>query len=106
MKRALWLLPLLLLLACGSSPSTFPSADAPVNTAVPAPADSNEAESETPTEPAVESDNTASDAPPAAGLAEFAPAATVEEAAQVRSQDWYKGAEEPAVAIIEYGDFQ
>ena len=43
MKRALWLLPLLLLLACGSSPSTFPSADAPANTAVPAPADSNEA---------------------------------------------------------------
>lgn len=102
MKRAFWLLPLLLLLlACGPSTPTFPSADAPVNTAVPAPADSDESEPET----AVASGPT-SDAPPAAGQAEFVPATTAEEAAQVRPQDWFKGAEEPAVAIIEYGDFQ
>ena len=102
MKRAIWLLPLLLLLlACGPTTSNLPPADAPVNTAVPAPADSDESEPET-----AVATGTPSDAPPAAGQDEFVPATTAEQAAQVRPQDWFKGAEEPAVAIIEYGDFQ
>ena len=106
MKRVIWLLPLLLLLlACGPTTSTFPSADAPVNTAVSTPTDSDETGQETAVASAAES-GTTSDAPPAVGLDEFVPMATVEEAAQVRPQDWRKGSTEPAVVIIEYGDFQ
>lgn len=102
MKRAFWLLPLLLLLlACGPTTTNLPPADAPVNTAVPAPTDSDEGEAETDVETAVEST-----APPAAYTADFVPANTPEEAAQVRPQDWRKGSEDPAVVIIEYGDFQ
>ncbi len=36
----------------------------------------------------------------------FTPAATIDEAAVIRPQDHVIGAEEPIVAIIEYGDFQ
>ena len=36
----------------------------------------------------------------------FTPAATIDEAAVTRPQDHVIGAEEPIVAIIEYGDFQ
>ncbi len=36
----------------------------------------------------------------------FTIAKTPEEAGAVRARDWAKGAEEPAVTIIEYGDFQ
>ena len=98
MKRVFWLLPLLfLLLACGPSTPTLPAADAPVNTAVPSPPASDEAGQETAVEPA---------APPATNLADFVPATTPEEAAQVRPQDWRKGSAEPSIVIIEYGDFQ
>ena len=34
------------------------------------------------------------------------PATTVQEASIVRERDWKKGAEDPLVSIIEYGDFQ
>ena len=34
------------------------------------------------------------------------PATNFEEAAVLRERDWFKGAEEPVVEIIEYGDFQ
>ena len=36
----------------------------------------------------------------------FAPAVTVDEAAQLREFDQTHGAAEPVVTIIEYGDFQ
>ncbi|MCP4425422.1 MAG: hypothetical protein GY803_13090 [Chloroflexi bacterium] len=36
----------------------------------------------------------------------FSPATAVSEAAVIRSQDHVIGAEDPAVAIIEYGDYQ
>ncbi|MFQ5400885.1 MAG: hypothetical protein ACE5E7_14965 [Anaerolineae bacterium] len=38
--------------------------------------------------------------------AEAAPEVAVGEAAVIREQDWVIGAAEPAVTIIEYGDFQ
>ena len=37
---------------------------------------------------------------------DFEPAANIEEAAELRAAYYTKGAEEPIVAIIEYGDFQ
>jgi hypothetical protein len=44
---------------------------------------------------------------PAATAGEEGPQAEVLAAAsQVRQSDWTEGAEEPAVTIIEYGDFQ
>ena len=43
---------------------------------------------------------------PADITADFAPAANVAEAAQIRDLDQTKGAEDPVVTIIEYGDFQ
>ena len=36
----------------------------------------------------------------------LSPATTVAEAAVVREQDWVRGATNPVVTIIEYGDFQ
>lgn len=36
----------------------------------------------------------------------FVPATSFEDAALVRDVDWVKGAEDPVVVIIEYGDFQ
>lgn len=36
----------------------------------------------------------------------FTPAKTIEEAAVLREQDHVRGAAEPVVAIIEYGDYQ
>lgn len=104
MKRTLWLLPLLLLLlACGPTTSTLPSpvATAGGDTAVSPPTNSEETGQESATESATDSE-----APLATGLADFVPVNTVEQAALVRQQDWRKGAAEPAVVIIEYGDFQ
>lgn len=43
---------------------------------------------------------------PDAFSAGYSPATTVDEAAVVREQDWVRGAAEPMVTIIEYGDFQ
>lgn len=99
MKKALWLLVLATLLACGptTTDSQPTSADTEENTAV-----------STTEETAVTNDNVQSQ--PLVllhgSLADFVPAKTAEEAAIVRQQDWQKGAVEPIVVIIEYGDFQ
>ena len=42
----------------------------------------------------------------AVSFSSFTPATNVAEAAQLRSDDHTHGAAEPAVTIIEYGDFQ
>lgn len=39
-------------------------------------------------------------------LATYSPATNVTEAAVVREQDWVRGASDPLVTVIEYGDFQ
>jgi len=94
MKKAIWLLLLALLLGCSST-----------NTINTQPADTNTEENTavTSTEETAENVNPA---PAAANLDDFVPAKTVEEAAVVREQDWRKGAADPTVVIIEYGDFQ
>lgn len=84
MKRMLMsLLFLLLLAACGAS----------------APAEPTERETAVP--PA----NNSSSASDAVVEAIF-PATTPAEASIVRDRDWTKGATEPVVTVIEYGDFQ
>ncbi|MCB8979511.1 MAG: hypothetical protein H6657_19040 [Ardenticatenaceae bacterium] len=108
MKRILWLLPLLLLLlACGPTTSPLPSPDATVggNTAVSPSTSADETGQETATESTNET-VTQTEAPMATDLADFVPVNSVEQAAQIRPQDWRKGAAEPAISIIEYGDFQ
>ncbi|MCA9968907.1 MAG: hypothetical protein KC425_01765 [Anaerolineales bacterium] len=92
MKRLLLLFAMLLLVACGAAePDEFSSANnaAPADTAVSAPA------ADTGGETAVD----LADSP-------VQPASSPAEAAVVRSRDWTLGATEPAVSIIEYGDFQ
>lgn len=101
MKKALWLLLLLaLLLACGPSTTDSQPADANVEdeTAVTNTEETADTNDEA---PASESAAVA-----ATNLDNFTPAADVAEAAVVREQDWRKGAADPAVVIIEYGDFQ
>jgi hypothetical protein len=46
-----------------------------------------------------------SEVEPVSGAA-ITPAATAAEAGVVRERDWTKGAEDPMITIIEYGDFQ
>lgn len=100
MKKAIWLLLLVLLLACGPSTTGLPPADINTEeeTAVTNTEETAETNGETP-----ESDNSAAEA---TNLDDFSPAGSVEEAAVVREQDWHKGAADPAIVIIEYGDFQ
>jgi hypothetical protein len=62
-------------------------------------------------EPAVIVTDVENDVPPTAvpnveSPGAFSPAATVAEAAVIRPEDQVIGAEDPAVAIIEYGDYQ
>jgi hypothetical protein len=81
MQRLFWLfIGVLLLAACGA--------------AAPQP----ESAGETAVAPATASENPADTA--------VNPATTVAEASIVRDRDWVLGADEPAVTIIEYGDFQ
>lgn len=96
MKKAIWLLLLTTLLACGPSTTDLRPADTDTEEA----AANNAAETN---DEVSASDNAA---PAAANLDDFSPAGTVEEAAVIREQDWRKGAVDPAVVIIEYGDFQ
>lgn len=96
MKKLIWLALIILLAACGSADND--AATLPVGTAVTAPTDGDDsAETET--------DNTAAVAQPETA-AEFVTAVTIEQAAQTKPTDQTKGATDPLVTIIEYGDFQ
>ena len=108
MKKAIWLTLLAFLLACGpSAAETQPATVATVEeTAVATTQVIVETEEPEAEETLGTSNETAQSAPPAANLGDFSPASTVEEAAVVREQDWLKGATDPIVVIIEYGDFQ
>ena len=98
MKKAIWLLLLTLLLACGPSTTNTQPAD-------------TDTEEETAVSNLETNDETGqseggTSAVAATNLEDFSPAGTVPEAAVIREQDWRKGAVDPAVVIIEYGDFQ
>lgn len=98
MKKVFVLLLMLFLAACGGAAPESPTAvsqagdgpdAAPVETAVDSPAEPITAAVESAGEPAL-----------------YDAATTVAEAAVLRPSDWVKGAAEPSVVIIEYGDFQ
>lgn len=119
MKKILTLLFLLLLVAaCGPSGTADAPAQAEPETAettnnmdfaaeaveptATAEAVATEVVAETPTaetETAVDGNN-------GENVAAVTVAETPAEAAEIRPQDWVKGAEDPLVAIVEYGDFQ
>jgi hypothetical protein len=108
MKKAIWLLLLALLLACG--PSTTDSQPADTDMEDVTPVTSTEVTTEEIAEETAETNEEISEngSPTVAvtNLDDFSPAGTVAEAAVIREQDWRKGAADPAVVIIEYGDFQ
>jgi hypothetical protein len=90
--RKLLLIPLLflLLVACGASEEAEPAGEAPEDNSGPADVAESEVENEA---PSVSADS-------------ISPAETVAEAGVIRDRDWTKGAEDPLITIIEYGDFQ
>lgn len=98
MKKALWLFLLGTLIACGPTttelvpPETIADDDTAVST----------------TNETTDSNNSSSTIglPEATNLDGFVPASSMDQAALVRDQDWGKGAADPLVVIIEYGDFQ
>jgi hypothetical protein len=101
MKKVLWLLLLVTVVACGPTTTELvpPDTSAIVDTAVPATNETIEtAETDAPADAAT--------SPAAANLDDFVPASNITEASIIREQDWRKGATEPLVEIIEYGDFQ
>ena len=95
MKKAIWLLLLAILIACGPATTATQPVDTEVeeDSAVAAEETNDEGESE-------------SSVLTATGLEDFTPTGSVEEAAVIRTQDWQKGATDPLVVIIEYSDFQ
>jgi hypothetical protein len=93
MKKAIWLLLLAALIACSPTTTATPSAD-------------TETEEDTAVSPTKETTEGQPLVLLPTNLDDFVPANTVEEAAVIREQDWQKGAVNPAVVIIEYGDFQ
>ncbi len=112
MKKAIWLILLAFLLACGPSATDTQTTSTTVeDTAIATTQEIIEPEETEEIEVEVEktldtSNEIAQSAPAAANLDDFSPARTVAEAAVVRQQDWRNGAPDPIVVIIEYGDFQ
>lgn len=94
MKKILLLLVLLLAVACGG-----PEAPATEST------DAEESETAVSTTDTV-SEDAAVAQPSSPAPADFTPASTPAEAGEVRDFDHVKGATDPAVTIIEYGDYQ
>ncbi|MCA9949236.1 MAG: hypothetical protein KDE48_06310 [Anaerolineales bacterium] len=98
MKKVAFLLIALLLVACNATtdPNAAPT-DVTVSENTAEQSGTTEAQPEETGETAVSSDSTGN---------EFNIATTPEEAGRVRDRDWVKGATDPKVTIIEYGDFQ
>lgn len=89
--RKLLLIPLLLLLVACGAPAASVTVDQPAG---------EDAESTTVSEAAPESQAEMVSGDP------ITPAKTAAEAGAIRDRDWTKGAEDPLITIIEYGDFQ
>lgn len=112
MKKLILLLLIgFLLAACGQASSTEePRAaedEQPAIVAVPEPAETDSEGYNAETDTAVAPENeAAADNNDNSNTTEFNIATTVNQAAQLRETDWVKGAEDPLVTIIEYGDFQ
>ena len=99
MKKALFFVFLMMLLAaCGGGTAVSPTAESEIPAAKPP---TKEAVAASPTDTVAEE----AEEPETAADDSF-PATNVADAAAVREQDWVKGAEEPIITIIEYGDFQ
>lgn len=98
MKKVLWLLLLATFVACGPTTTELvpPDITDNVDTAV------------SPTDETAETEAAAdeSSVPVATNQDDFVPASNITEASLIRVQDWQKGATDPLVVIIEYGDFQ
>lgn len=96
MRRLLLLLLLILLLvACGSAAETGETTNTDNDNAAPAETSGTETEEETNDEATAQT-----------GPGAVTTGSNLEEASIIREQDHVKGAEEPTVTIIEYGDFQ
>jgi cytoskeletal protein RodZ len=110
MKRVWLLLIGVLLLMAACAPAQPESAETVADTPVAAveteatvPTDDfASAETEIESEPTAATDETPAETDAVAGF----PAQSFDEAATFRTFDHFKGAEEPIVEIIEYGDFQ
>jgi len=89
MRKLLLLFLLLFLVACGASEATESSGEADEGS-----------ESKAAPEAKPKSQTAAVSADP------IAPGETAAEAGIIRDRDWSKGAEDPMITIIEYGDFQ
>jgi uncharacterized protein YcfL len=89
--RKLLLLPLILLLVACGAPAASVTLDQPAE------------EDAEPT--AVSEEASESQAEMVSGDS-ITPAKTAAEAGAIRDRDWTKGAEDPLITIIEYGDFQ
>ncbi len=98
MKKLLFFVFLIMLLAaCGGGTAELPTTEPQAPAANPT-TDEAADSAETEAEPVAEEPQPETDA--------SFPAANVADAAVIRQQDWVKGAEEPIVTIIEYGDYQ
>jgi len=110
MKKILLLLVLLLAVACGGpeAPVTEPTNTAESETAVSIPTNTPDTTTrETPTATVeVEISDNGNAHPVAPAPADFTPAGNPVEASEVRAFDHIIGATDPAVTIIEYGDYQ
>ena len=96
MRRSLFLLLLILLFAaCGSATETDEATNTGSDEAAPAATSGTETKEET------NDQDTAQTGPGAVTTG-----SNPQEASIIREQDHVKGAEEPTVTIIEYGDFQ
>lgn len=103
-KYLLLLLALLVLAACGTSES--PADATPQTEATAVTNDTPDEPTESPQEPTDAPQEPTTESVPVVDTGEFAFSSTVEEASIVRAEDHYLGSDDPAVTIIEYGDFQ
>lgn len=92
MRKLFLLIMLFVLAACAAPDETQTNVDAVVDDADPVPTESPKA-------------GTAS-RPAAVSADPITPAETAAEAGVIRDRDWTKGAADPLITIIEYGDFQ
>ena len=90
MRKILLLTLLLLLVACGASEAE----------------ETKDESAGTNIEPTTVSESAPANQTAPGAADTFTPAKTAADAGVMRDRDWKKGAEEPVITIIEYGDYQ